>query len=142
MILLSSSFAANGFVTWGFALTIIILFEAGGLTPAEAMLAAAVIGIAQWGGRVLDFFAGRYIPPLIMGLTGAALFPLSFFFLIANAGFSATMGFAVLYGVAGGITAVARATLGGPPPSRAPRCRWMCSRPALMRAPRHKWRCR
>ncbi|WP_197504068.1 MFS transporter [Ketogulonicigenium vulgare] len=111
LILLSSSFAANGFVTWGFALTIIILFEAGGLTPAEAMLAAAVIGIAQWGGRVLDFFAGRYIPPLIMGLTGAALFPLSFFFLIANAGFSATMGFAVLYGVAGGITAVARATL-------------------------------
>src|SRR3546814_1480184 len=33
--LLTMSFAANGFFTWGFALTIIMLFEAGGLDHAS-----------------------------------------------------------------------------------------------------------
>ena len=40
--LLAMSFAANGFVTWGFALTIIILFETGGLDHASALAAAAI----------------------------------------------------------------------------------------------------
>ncbi|TWF56483.1 MFS transporter [Neorhizobium alkalisoli] len=59
--LLAITFAANGFFTWGFALTIIILFEAAGLDHASALTAAAFIGIAQWGGRMVDFLGGRRV---------------------------------------------------------------------------------
>ncbi|WP_249795192.1 MFS transporter [Bradyrhizobium sp. NBAIM08] len=63
-VLLATSFAANGFVTWGFALTIIILFEVKGLDHATALTAAAFIGVAQWAGRMVDFFiGGRWSDP-------------------------------------------------------------------------------
>jgi MFS family permease len=110
-ILLATSFAANGFFTWGFALTIIILLEAKGLDHASALSAAAFIGIAQWAGRMLDFVGGRRWSGLPVALTGAALFPLSFIILLLSNGMMGAVLFSTLYGVASGITAVARATL-------------------------------
>lgn len=109
-VLLAMSFAANGFVTWGFALTIIILFEAQGLDRASA-LAAAFIGIAQWAGRLVDFLGGRRWSSFVTGLAGAALFPLSYIVLLLTSDFTGAMLFATLYGVASGITTVTRATL-------------------------------
>ena len=109
--LLAMSFAANGFVTWGFALTIIILFETGGLDHASALAAAAFIGIAQWAGRMVDFLGGRRWSSFVTGLAGAALFPLSFLVLLLSTSFVGAMIFATLYGIASGITSVARATL-------------------------------
>ena len=109
--LLAMSFAANGFVTWGFALTIIILFEASGLDRASALAAAASIGIAQWAGRLVDFLGGRRWSSLVTGLAGAALFPLGFIVLLLNSSFAGAMLFVVLYGVASGVTSVTRATL-------------------------------
>ncbi|PST18273.1 MFS transporter [Rhizobium sp. JAB6] len=110
-ILLAASFAANGFVTWGFALTIIILFEAAGLDHAGALAAAAFIGIARWAGRLVDFLGGRRWSGFFIGLTGSALFPLSFAVLLLSNSFTGAMLFAALYGIASGITAVTRATL-------------------------------
>jgi MFS family permease len=110
-ILLATSFAANGFFTWGFALTIIILFEAKGLDHASALAAAAFIGVAQWAGRMADFLGGRRWSGLTVGLAGSALFPLSFIVLIVSNSFTGAILFAILYGVASGVTAVARATL-------------------------------
>jgi predicted MFS family arabinose efflux permease len=109
--LLAVSFAANGFVTWGFALTIIILFETGGLDHASALAAAAFIGIAQWAGRMADFLGGRRWSSFVTGLVASALFPLSFIVLLLSSSFVGAMIFATLYGVAGGIIAVTRATL-------------------------------
>lgn len=109
--LLALSFAANGFVTWGFALTIIILFETNGLDHAAALTAAAFIGIAQWAGRMFDVVGGRRWSGFATGLAGAALFPVSFAVLLTVGGFAGAMAFATLYGIASGITAVARATL-------------------------------
>jgi MFS family permease len=109
--LLAMSFAANGFVTWGFALTIIILFEAQGLDRASALAAAAFIGVAQWAGRLVDFVGGRRWSSFATGLAASALFPLSFIVLLMTSNFTGAMIFATLYGVAGGITSVARATL-------------------------------
>jgi MFS family permease len=109
--LLAMSFAANGFVTWGFALTIIILFEAGGLDHASALAAAAFIGIAQWAGRLVDFLGGRRWSGFVTGLAASALFPLSFIVLLLASDFVGAMLFATLYGVASGVTAVTRATL-------------------------------
>lgn len=110
-ILLAASFAANGFVTWGFALTIIILFEKAGLDHASALTAAAFIGIAQWAGRLLDLLGGHRISGIVTGLIGAALFPLSFILLLMADDFYGAMVFATIYGLASGITAVTRATL-------------------------------
>lgn len=109
--LLAMSFAANGFVTWGFALTIIILFQAQGLDRSSALAAAAFIGIAQWAGRLVDFIGGRRWSSFATGLAASALFPLSFIVLLMTSNFTGAMIFATLYGVAGGITSVARATL-------------------------------
>lgn len=109
--LFAVSFAANGFFTWGFALTIIILFEAQGLDHASALTAAASIGIAQWAGRLADFLgAGRW-SGFASGLAGAALFPLSLVVLLLTSSFAGAMLFAALYGIASGITSVTRATL-------------------------------
>lgn len=110
-ILLATSFAANGFFTWGFALTIIILFEAKGLDHASALAAAAFIGVAQWAGRMADFLAGGRWSGLTVALAGSALFPLSFIALIVSDSFTGAIVFATIYGIASGITAVARATL-------------------------------
>ncbi|WP_210252934.1 MFS transporter [Rhizobium dioscoreae] len=109
--LLALSFAANGFVTWGFALTIIVLFEAAGLDHASALAAAAFIGIAQWAGRMVDFLGGRHWSGFVAGLAASALFPLSFIVLLLTSNFAGAMLFATLYGMASGITAVTRATL-------------------------------
>jgi MFS family permease len=110
-ILLATSFAANGFFTWGFALTIIILFEASGLDHASALTAAAFIGIAQWAGRMVDFLGGGHWSGFVTGLAASALFPLSFVVLLLTSNFAGAVLFATLYGVASGITAVTRATL-------------------------------
>ncbi|WP_349956530.1 MFS transporter [Rhizobium sp. ZPR3] len=109
--LLAASFAANGFITWGFALTIIILFEAAGLDHASALAAAAFIGIARWAGRMVDFLGGRRWSGFATGLAGSALFPVSFAVLLLSNSFAGAMLFATLYGIASGITAVTRATL-------------------------------
>ncbi|WP_370677122.1 MFS transporter [Pleomorphomonas sp. PLEO] len=110
-VLLALSFAANGFFTWGFALTIIILFEAGGLDHASALTAAALIGIAQWAGRMIDIVGGKRWSGFVTGLAASALFPLSFIVLLLTSGFLGAVLFATLYGMASGATAVARATL-------------------------------
>ncbi|WP_205421248.1 MFS transporter [Rhizobium terrae] len=110
-ILLAMSFAANGFVTWGFALTIIILFEAAGLDHASALTAGAFIGLAQWAGRLVDFLGGRRLSGFATGLAASALFPLSFIVLLLTSNLVGAMLFATLYGLASGITAVTRATL-------------------------------
>lgn len=109
--LFAMSFAANGFFTWGFALTIIILFEAQGLDRASALTAAAFIGIAQWAGRLIDFLGGQRWSSFVTGLAGSALFPLSFVVLLLSNSFAGAMLFATLYGIASGVTAVTRATL-------------------------------
>jgi predicted MFS family arabinose efflux permease len=110
-ILLATTFAANGFFTWGFALTIIILFEAAGLDHASALTAAACIGLAQWAGRMVDVLGGRHLSGFVTGLAGTVLFPLSFIVLLLTSNFTGAVLFAVLYGIASGVTAVTRATL-------------------------------
>lgn len=110
-VLLAMTFASNGFVTWGFALTIIILFEAAGLSHASALAAASFIGIAQWAGRLFDFVGGGRWSGFALGLAASALFPLSFVVLLQTSSFTGALLFAVVYGVAGGVIAVNRATL-------------------------------
>lgn len=110
-VLLAVSFAANGFVTWGFSLAIIILFEAAGLDHATALGAAALIGLAQWIARIADFLAGRHWSGLVIAVAAALLFPISFTILLISSNVIGAVIFAVIYGMAGGTTAIARSTL-------------------------------
>jgi MFS family permease len=105
------SFGANGFLTWGFALTIIILLETAGLDHASALAAAALIGIAQWAGRMVDLIGGRRWSGFVIGLAASALFPLSFIVFLLTGNFIGAALFATLYGIASGATNVTRTTL-------------------------------
>lgn len=109
--LLAISFAASGFFTWGFALTVILLFEAAGLDHASALTAASLIGIAQWAGRMADLMGGGRLSAFVTGLVGSALFPVSLGVLLLTDSFSGAVIFAALYGVASGVIALTRATL-------------------------------
>ena len=60
---------------------------------------------------MVDFIGGRRWSSFVTGLAGAALFPLSFLALLLSTSFAGAMLFATLYGIASGITSVARATL-------------------------------
>ncbi len=77
----------------------------------SALAAAAFIGIAQWAGRMTDLAGGHRLSGMATGLMGAALFPASFIVLLVTNSFGGAVAFAILYGIASGMTAVARATL-------------------------------
>lgn len=110
-VLLALGYAANGFFTWGFALIIIVLLEANGLDHVSAVTAASFIGIAQLAGRLVDFVVGKRMSILGIALVGFALFPAGLIVLLVTGELVGAMTFAVLYGVASGITTVTRATL-------------------------------
>lgn len=110
-LLLALSFGLNGLFTWGFALTIIILFEQSGLDHGSAVMVASLIGMAQWAGRLVDMLGGQRLSGLTVGLLGAALFPVSFIMLLAGGDMAACVLFAMLYGLASGVMAVTRTIL-------------------------------
>ncbi|MDR3474022.1 MAG: MFS transporter [Devosia sp.] len=109
--LLAFSTAANGFVTWGFSLTIITLFEGRGIDHATAVLIASFIGLMQFPARLFNFAGGRWLGGLGVALLAGAGLPVSFVLLAFGAGTPAAIVFVVVYGLAGGIMAVARATM-------------------------------
>ncbi len=109
--LLAFSSAANGIVTWGFSLTIITLFEGRGLEHGTAVLVASFIGLAALSARLINFIGGERWDGLATGLIAAAALPLSFAVLLLGAGAPAAVAFVVVYGLASGALAVARATM-------------------------------
>ncbi|KKB12825.1 transporter [Devosia geojensis] len=109
--LMAVAIAANGFVTWGFSLTIIILLTGRGLAIDVAVSTAAIIGLMQIIARFIDFAGGRRWSSLQIGLAASAALPLSFCILIFGQGLPAALAFVVVYGLAGGMLAVARATI-------------------------------
>jgi len=109
--LMAVAIAANGFVTWGFSLTIIVLLTSRGLSTDVAVSTAALIGLMQIIARFIDFAAGRRWSSLQVGLAASAGLPLSFCILFFGHGLPAALVFVVVYGLAGGTMAVARATM-------------------------------
>ena len=60
---------------------------------------------------MVDFLGGRRWSSFVTGIAASALFPLSFVVLLLTSNFAGAMLFATLYGIASGVTTVARATL-------------------------------
>lgn len=109
--LLAFATATNGVVTWGFSLTIITLLEARGLAHASAIGLASSIGLIAVIARLFDQLASSRWNSLVTGIIAAAVLPISFAVLVFGTGMSAAIAFVVLYGLASGALAIARATM-------------------------------
>ncbi len=108
MILLAFVFAAAWVVSTGIASQLPRLLQAAGHTPAEAIAAAALLGPAQVGARILEFGLLRRAHPLIMARIAALMHPLGAAALLLT-GNAASM--TVLHGGGNGLFTIAKGTL-------------------------------
>jgi MFS family permease len=110
MVVLACVFAASWFVATAMAAHLPRLLEALGATPARAVAAAALVGPAQVGARLIEFGLLRRVSPLVSARLAAALHPVAAAFL-AVLGAPAAALFAVLHGGGNGLMTIARGTL-------------------------------
>ena len=107
---LAGFFTLRWFVTSAISVHILALMQGIGLTAAEAIVAASLIGPGQVAGRVLEVAAGGRLGLLLRARLGALLFPLGAALLPLGGPVAAT-GFVVLYGMSNGILTINRGTL-------------------------------
>jgi MFS family permease len=81
-----------------------------GLSVAAAVGAAALMGPAQVGGRLLEFTMGRAVHPLRVAWLGAGLLPLATLLLVL-AGPVAAVPFVLLHGASNGIITICRGSV-------------------------------
>lgn len=110
MILLAYMFAAASFVSSGISAILPTMLVAFGATPAQALLAGALVGPAQVGARLLEAgWLGRF-HPLFSARLATLTNPIGVIALVAGGPLFAPA-FAVLYGAGNGIITIARGTL-------------------------------
>ncbi|HEY0424023.1 MAG TPA: MFS transporter, partial [Rhodopila sp.] len=110
VVLLGGFFALRWFITSAIAVHVLPLLRGVGLTAAEAVGIAAMIGPGQVAGRIIEYAVGPRINLLVKARIGALLFPAGAMLLLFGGPF-AVAGFAVLYGMSNGIMTVNRGTL-------------------------------
>jgi predicted MFS family arabinose efflux permease len=110
MWLLGFAFAAGWMVSTAMAAHLPRVLEAAGATPAQAVMAAALVGPAQVGARIAEAgFLSRYHPLLSARLSTMA-HPLGASLLLAGGAWLA-MPFTLLHGAGNGIFTIARGTV-------------------------------
>jgi MFS family permease len=110
MIVLSVVFAVSWFVATAMAAHLPRLLEALGATPAAAVTAAALVGPAQVGARLIEFSFLRRVSPLVSARLAIALHPIAAA-LLAIIGAPAAVLFTLLHGGGNGMMTIARGTL-------------------------------
>jgi predicted MFS family arabinose efflux permease len=112
MVLLAFAFAAAWIMTTGMAAHFPRILEAAGATPAEAIVAGALIGPAQVGARLLEAGPLARLHPLITARLATLTHPLGAALLLATgAGGITSCLFALLHGSGNGILTIARGTV-------------------------------
>lgn len=109
--MVAGAISLNGFISWGFSLTLIVLFEARGLGRPEAVAAASLMGFVAVAARALDFIGGGRWNGLTSALAARGTLPAALCVLLLGDGSLAIGVFVLLYGASTGVLAVARATL-------------------------------
>jgi MFS family permease len=110
MWLLGFAFAAGWVVSTAMAAHLPRVLEAAGATPTEAIAAAALVGPAQVGARVLEAgFLSRY-HPLVSARLSTITHPIGAGLLLTLGGWFA-MPFTLLHGAGNGILTIARGTV-------------------------------
>lgn len=107
---LAGYFTLRWFVTSAIAVHILALLHGIGLTAAEAIVVASLIGPGQVAGRLLEVALANRVGLLSRARLGALLFPIGAALLPAG-GPAAATGFAILYGMSNGILTINRGTL-------------------------------
>jgi len=110
MPILAFYFCATAFVTGAMAAHLPRFLEAAGATPTAAIAAAALVGPAQVGARIVEFSLLRAIHPVWSGRIAVAMHPLA----AAALGALGPLGvapFALLHGAGNGMVTIARGTL-------------------------------
>jgi hypothetical protein len=79
-----------------------------GFSAAAAVGAATLIGPAQVGSRVIDWFFGRGLNPMVTGVLSAILLPVAVVALLSGL---PAMAFTLIYGLSNGILTISRGTL-------------------------------
>ncbi|WP_428486480.1 MFS transporter [Rhodopila sp.] len=110
MIVLACVFAASWFVATAMAAHLPRLLEALGATPAAAVTAAALVGPAQVGARLIEFSFLRHVSPVVSARLAALAHPVAATFL-AIFGAPAAVLFTLLHGGGNGMMTIARGTL-------------------------------
>ncbi len=110
MIVLAGVFAATLFVSAALAAHLPRLLQAAGATPAAAVVAAALLGPAQVGARLLEYGLQRHLSSLTSARIATALHPLGALALTALGAPAAAI-FALLHGAGNGMLTVAKGVL-------------------------------
>lgn len=110
--LIASAIALNAFVTYGLSAVLIELLKARGLPLTEAVGLASMLGIVQVAARGLDFLGGGRWDGITTAIVAGAALPLALMLLILGGnGYASVLVFIIVYGLASGALAVARATI-------------------------------
>ena len=107
--LVAGSTALNGFITWGFSLTLIPLLMDKGVSNNQAVALASSLGVIQIAARLFDVL-GNW-----SGLRSAIISTItmlfSFVVMWLGGSVASAVAFTVLYGLSAGLLSVVRATL-------------------------------
>ncbi len=109
-VLLAFAFGVTGFVSTALSQHLPAILVAAGAAPAAAIAAAALMGPAQVGARVLEFGLLRRVHPMPAARGAQLAHPLGAVALVML-GAPAAAVFAVLHGAGNGLLTIARGTL-------------------------------
>ena len=107
---LSFVFAATWFCSTSMAAHLPRLLQESGASLAAAIAAAALVGPAQVGARVLEFWFMRRFHPIVSARIASLAHPIGAAGLMA-AGSPAASGFAILHGAGNGVMTISMGTL-------------------------------
>jgi MFS family permease len=110
MAILAFVFAATWFVTGAMAAHLPRLLEIAGASSTAAIAAAALVGPAQVGARLVEFSALRWTHPLVSARIATVLHPIGVLAL-AVFGPAAITAFALFHGAGNGMLTIAKGTL-------------------------------
>ena len=110
MVGLSFVFAATWFCSTAMAAHLPRVLQESGATLAAAVAAASLVGPAQVGARVLEFWLMRHVHPIVSARIATLAHPIGAAGLLA-AGSPAATGFAVVHGAGNGVMTISIGTL-------------------------------
>jgi predicted MFS family arabinose efflux permease len=109
---LCGAYVSSGLVFSALAVHMIPIFQAKGLSLAAAAGIAALVGVMQTAGRILELSAGRNLSIVRVGLLACGLWAISILVLFAGGAQYWHMAlFATLYGLSNGVMTIVRGAL-------------------------------
>jgi hypothetical protein len=112
MLWLAVGFSLAGVVLSALTVQWVLVLQATGLSDTAAVAAGTLLGPAQVGVRVIDLMFGVRRHPMTMALISAGLLVLALGLLLAMpATLAGAMVFAVVFGLASGLTSIVRGTV-------------------------------